>query len=81
MLSPDTSREMMPMLLEFEPGSELAEYGRHRSGEEWVYVIEGRLRLSLEGSPPRYSSPVKAPTTRPHGLKGSATTTHGGTCG
>jgi transcriptional regulator with XRE-family HTH domain len=50
MLAPDTHREMMPMLLEFKPGSELEEYGRHHTGEEWVYVLEGRLRLSLEGS-------------------------------
>ncbi len=54
MLAPDTDREMMPMLLEFEPGSQLAEYGRHHEGEEWVYVIEGRLSLSLDGSPPHY---------------------------
>jgi transcriptional regulator with XRE-family HTH domain len=54
MLAPDTGREMMPMLLEFEPAAELAEYGRHHEGEEWVYVLEGRLCLSLDGSPPHY---------------------------
>jgi transcriptional regulator with XRE-family HTH domain len=54
MLAPDTERQMMPMLLEFQPGSELAEYGRHHEGEEWVFVIEGRLSLSLDGSPPHY---------------------------
>jgi transcriptional regulator with XRE-family HTH domain len=54
MLAPDTDREMMPMLLDFEPGSQLAEYGRHHEGEEWVYVVEGRLCLTLDGSPPHY---------------------------
>jgi quercetin dioxygenase-like cupin family protein len=54
MLAPDTDRDMMPMLLEFEPGSQLAEYGRHHEGEEWVYVVEGRLCLTLDGSPSHY---------------------------
>jgi transcriptional regulator with XRE-family HTH domain len=54
MLAPDADRQMMPMILEFEPGAELAEYGRHDEGEEWVHVIEGRLCLILDGSPPHY---------------------------
>jgi transcriptional regulator with XRE-family HTH domain len=49
LLGPDTERTMMPMLLEFEPGAHLAEYGRHE-GEEWVYVLEGRLSLEFEDS-------------------------------
>jgi transcriptional regulator with XRE-family HTH domain len=52
MLSVDTHRTMMPMLLVFEPGAKLAEYGRH-PGEEFVHVIEGRLELTLMGSEPR----------------------------
>jgi len=69
LLAPDTGREMMPMLLEFEPGAELAEYGRHQSGEEWVHVVEGRLRLSLEGSAPSFLGPgesVYYSAERPH---------------
>ena len=43
---------MMPMLLVFQPGAKLAEYGRH-PGEEFLHVIEGTLELTLMGSPPR----------------------------
>lgn len=52
LLVPDTQRAMMPMLLSFEPGASLAEYGRH-PGEEWVHVLEGQLSLELEGDEPR----------------------------
>lgn len=48
LLTSDTDRTMMPMLLELEPGASLAEYGRH-SGEEWVHVLEGELCLQVEG--------------------------------
>ncbi len=56
LLGPDTQRTMMPMLVEFEPGAHLAEYGRHQ-GEEWVYVLEGRLSLELEGAEPKHLEP------------------------
>ena len=49
LLTSDTRRTMMPMLLVFEPSAELAEYGRHE-GEEFVHVIEGSLVLEIEGS-------------------------------
>ena len=52
LLSSDTRRTMMAMLLEFEPSAELAEYGRHQ-GEEFVHVVEGTLTLEIEGSTPR----------------------------
>lgn len=52
LLVPDTQRTMMPMLLEFEPGAELAEYGRH-PGEEWVHVLEGDLQIAFEGDADR----------------------------
>lgn len=52
MLGVDTRRSMMPMLLVFEPGAKLAEYGRH-PGEEFVHVLTGRLRLTLKGREPR----------------------------
>jgi transcriptional regulator with XRE-family HTH domain len=56
LLGPDTQRTMMPMLLEFEPGAHLAEYGQHE-GEEWVYVVEGRLSLEFEDSEPTQLEP------------------------
>lgn len=56
MLGIDTHRTMMPMLLEFQPGAKLAEYGRH-PGEEFLHVIEGTLELTLMGSPPRILEP------------------------
>jgi transcriptional regulator with XRE-family HTH domain len=52
LLSADTRRTMMAMLLHFEPGAELAEYGRHQ-GEEFVHVMEGTLSLEIDGSTPR----------------------------
>lgn len=52
LLASDTERGMMPMLLVFEPGAGLAEMGRHR-GEEFVHVLDGELRLEVEGSEPR----------------------------
>jgi quercetin dioxygenase-like cupin family protein len=55
LLTIDTDRTMMPMLLEFKPGAHLAEFGHHE-GEEWVYVLEGRLCLTLECAEPRYLS-------------------------
>lgn len=52
MLGVDTRRSMMPMLLVFQPGAKLAEYGRH-PGEEFLHVVEGRLELTLMGNEPR----------------------------
>lgn len=52
LLTPDVHRAMMPMLLHFAPGAELEEPGHH-PGEEWVHVISGSLRLTVEGSEPR----------------------------
>jgi XRE family transcriptional regulator, regulator of sulfur utilization len=52
LLSADTRRTMMPMLLVFEPNAELAEYGRHE-GEELVHVLQGSLVLEIEGADPR----------------------------
>lgn len=68
LLTPDTDRTMMPMELEFDPGAELAEFGRHQ-GEEWVYVMEGRLRLLLDGAEPRClekGDSAYYPADRPH---------------
>jgi transcriptional regulator with XRE-family HTH domain len=51
LLVPDTNRKMMPLVAVFEPGGGAAEFWRHE-GEELVLVLEGRILLELEGSPP-----------------------------
>lgn len=52
LLTPDMHRAMMPMLLHFAPGAELEEPGHH-PGEEWIYVVSGSLKLTVEGSEAR----------------------------
>jgi transcriptional regulator with XRE-family HTH domain len=52
LLTPDTDREMMPMIVEFKPGAVMAEHGKH-AGEEFVIVLAGELELEVEGSAPR----------------------------
>jgi transcriptional regulator with XRE-family HTH domain len=47
LLTPDTRRAMMAMLLELEPGAGRAEYGNH-PGEEFVYVVKGELELEIK---------------------------------
>jgi quercetin dioxygenase-like cupin family protein len=61
-------RQMMPLLVEIDPGARLAEPGRH-AGEEWVHVLDGRLRLELEGVEPRIlhaGDSAYYPSSRPH---------------
>jgi quercetin dioxygenase-like cupin family protein len=61
-------RQMMPLLVEIDPGARLAEHGRH-AGEEWVHVLDGRLRLELDGVEPRILCPGDSayyPSERPH---------------
>jgi transcriptional regulator with XRE-family HTH domain len=68
LLAPDTNRLMMPMIVELDPGAELAEFGRHR-GEEFIAVLEGELELELRGSAPRRLSAGDAAyysAERPH---------------
>jgi quercetin dioxygenase-like cupin family protein len=68
LLTPDTRRQMMPLQVEFEPGARLAEPGRH-AGEEWVIVVEGELRLELDGAEARVLGPGDTayyPAERPH---------------
>jgi quercetin dioxygenase-like cupin family protein len=68
LLSADTRHQMMPMQVEFEPGAQLAEYGRH-AGEEWLIVVEGELRLELEGATPQIlvaGDSAYYPAERPH---------------
>jgi transcriptional regulator with XRE-family HTH domain len=61
-------RQMMPLLVEIDPGARLAEPGRH-AGEEWVHVLDGRLRLELEGVEARILHAGDSgyyPSSRPH---------------
>jgi transcriptional regulator with XRE-family HTH domain len=68
LLTQDTRRQMMPLLLVVQPGARLAEAGQH-AGEEWLIVVEGELRLELEGSEPRIlkvGDTAYYPAERPH---------------
>jgi len=47
LLSPDTERTMMPMLVHFAPHSGLVEYAEHE-GEEFIHVLEGALEVTVE---------------------------------
>lgn len=75
MLTPDNDRNMVPMLLEFEPGGGRKDYGKH-AGEEFVYVIDGELLLELEGSEPRRlkaGDSAYYPGERPHLWRNAST--------
>jgi transcriptional regulator with XRE-family HTH domain len=77
LLTPDTNRTMMPMVVEFRPGAELAEFGQHDDGEEWILVEEGRLCLILEGVEPRHMGPGDSAYYRanqPHLFRNDSTT-------
>jgi quercetin dioxygenase-like cupin family protein len=50
LLAPDRNRAMMPIVGVVAPGGG-GDFARHH-GEELVIVLEGRMRLELEGSPP-----------------------------
>jgi quercetin dioxygenase-like cupin family protein len=52
LLSSGTNRTMLPMLLELEPGSSLAERGHH-AGEEFVHVLDGTLLLEVDTAEPQ----------------------------
>jgi quercetin dioxygenase-like cupin family protein len=74
LLSADTRRQMMPLQVNFEPGAGLAEPGRH-PGEEWLFVLEGELRLELEGTEPRTlraGDTAYYPAERPHLLSNAS---------
>jgi quercetin dioxygenase-like cupin family protein/DNA-binding Xre family transcriptional regulator len=76
LLTADTKRQMMPLEVDFEPGARLAEPGRH-AGEEWILVLEGELRLELEGSEPRLlrqGDSAYYPAERPHLLSNASET-------
>lgn len=75
LLTVDTARQMMPLEVVFEPGARLAEPGRH-PGEEFILVLQGALRLELEGSEPRTleaGDSAYYPGERPHLLANAST--------
>lgn len=74
MLSPESDRGMMPMLLVFEPGGGRKDYGRH-AGQEFLFILEGELVLELEGSEPRLLKAGDAasyPADRSHLLRNAS---------
>jgi transcriptional regulator with XRE-family HTH domain len=76
LLTVDTDRQMMPLEVVFKPGARLAEPGRH-AGEEWLLVLEGELRLELEGAEPRVltqGDTAYYPAERPHLLSNASST-------
>ena len=52
LLASGTNRTMLPMLLELDPGSSLAERGHH-AGEEFVHVLAGTLLLEVDTAEPQ----------------------------
>jgi quercetin dioxygenase-like cupin family protein/DNA-binding Xre family transcriptional regulator len=52
LLSTGTNRTMLPMLVELDPGSSLAERGHH-AGEEFVHVLDGTLLLEVDTAEPQ----------------------------
>ncbi|HET6508088.1 MAG TPA: XRE family transcriptional regulator [Baekduia sp.] len=52
LLASGTNRTMLPMLLELEPGSSMAERGHH-AGEEFVHVLDGTLLLEVDTTEPQ----------------------------
>ena len=51
LLTPDPKRTMMPVWSSFAPGGHTESHVVHE-GEEFVWVLEGRLALDLDGSEP-----------------------------
>ena len=51
LLGPDSERRFLPILVEFEAKSDVAEFVEHE-GEEYIYVLEGRVQLAVEGHEP-----------------------------
>jgi quercetin dioxygenase-like cupin family protein len=51
LLGPTTAKQMTPLLVTYAPGGRSAEYASH-PGEEFIYVVEGTIRLEIEGREP-----------------------------
>jgi len=68
LLAPDSERRMLPLIAEFEPGGRPAEMSQHE-GEEFVYVLSGRIRIEMDGHEPIALEPGDAAfyrADRPH---------------
>jgi quercetin dioxygenase-like cupin family protein len=68
LLAPEMQRVMSPELLVFGPGAAVAEFDSH-PGEEFIYVEQGTIELTLEGREPillRAGDTAYYPATRPH---------------
>jgi quercetin dioxygenase-like cupin family protein len=74
LLSSGTKRTMLPMLLELEPGSSLAERGHH-AGEEFVHVLDGTLVLEVDTAEPQTLGPGDSAyyrADRPHHFRNAS---------
>jgi transcriptional regulator with XRE-family HTH domain len=68
LLAPDSERRMLPLFAEFEPGGHPAEMSQHE-GEEFIYVLSGRVLFEIEGHEPVALEPGDAAfyrADRPH---------------
>lgn len=68
LLAPDSERRMLPLIAEFEPGGHPAEMSQHE-GEEFIYVLSGRIEIEIEGHEPVVLEPGDAAfyrADRPH---------------
>src|SRR3954451_23450761 len=51
LLGPADAKQMTPLLVTYAPGGRSAEYASH-PGDEFIYIIEGTIRLEIEGREP-----------------------------
>jgi quercetin dioxygenase-like cupin family protein len=51
LLTPDTHRAMMALLVTYQARGKTAEFTSH-PGEEFIFVLDGTIELTLEGSAP-----------------------------
>lgn len=71
LLTPDTDRTMMPVIVVYQPGAEISEAAKH-PGEDFVHVIEGRFLIEVEGNEPvilETGDSVYYKATLPHSTK------------
>lgn len=59
LLTSDTNRVMTPYLGVFRPGAHPAEYAQHE-GDEFLYVLEGAIRIEIDGAAPAVLNPGDA---------------------
>lgn len=67
----DIAQKIQPVLLTLEAGCEQRNESGH-AGEEFVYVIEGEVKLMVRDAPPRTLRPGDCayyPSALPHGLE------------